>query len=115
MLRQGKTLGHIVSKNGICMNEEKFKVIVNMPKPENAREEQAFMGQCGYYQRFIFQYAYIDQPLYALIVAYDWKDECKQSFQKLRHTLMEAPILREPNWNKVFHVHSDASNLQLDA
>ena len=33
MMRQGKILGHIVSKNGICTDEEKIKVIVNMPKP----------------------------------------------------------------------------------
>ena len=77
MVRQGKILGHIVSKNGICTDEEKIKVIVNMPKPKNDREVQAFMGHCGYYQRFIFQYASIAQPLYALIVAYDWTDECE--------------------------------------
>ena len=71
MVRQGKFLGHIVSKNGICTNEEKIKVIVNMPRPKNAREVQAFMGHCSYYRRFIFQYASIAQPLYALIVAYD--------------------------------------------
>ena len=77
MVTQGKILGHFVSKNGICTDEEKIKVIVNMPRPENAREVQAFMGHCGYYKRFIFQYASIAQPLYALIVAYDWTDECE--------------------------------------
>ena len=105
---QGKILGHIVSKNGVCTNEEK-----NMPRPKNARKLQAFMGHCGYYQRFIFQYASIAQPLYALIVAYDRTDECEQSFQKLRNTLMEAPILQAPNWNKVLHVHTDASNFAI--
>ena len=71
------------------------------------------MGHCGYYRRFIFQYASIAQPLYALIVAYDWTDECEQSFQKLRTTLIEAPNLRAPDWNKVFHVHIDASNFAI--
>ena len=110
MVRQGKILGHIVSKNGIFTDEEKIEVIVNMPRPKNAREVQAFMGHCGYYRRFIFQYASIAQPLYALIVAYDWTDECEQSFQKLRTTLIESPILRASDWNKVFHMHIDASN-----
>ena len=71
MVRQGKILGHIVSKNGICMDEEKIKVIVTMPRPKNAMEIQTFMGHYGFYQRFIFQYAYIAQPLYALIMAYN--------------------------------------------
>ena len=69
MVRQGKNLFHIVSKNGICKDEEKIKVIVNMPRTKNAREVQAFMGHCKYYRRFI--YASIAQPLYALIMAYD--------------------------------------------
>ena len=68
MVRQSKILGHIVSKNGICTDEEKIKVIVNMPRPNNAREVQAFMGHCGYYRRFIFQYASIAQPLHTLIL-----------------------------------------------
>ena len=49
MVRQGKILGHIMCKNGICTDEEKIKVIVTMPKPKNDREVQAFMGHCGYY------------------------------------------------------------------
>ena len=113
MVRRGKILGHIVSKNGICTDAKKIKIIVNMPRPKNAREVQAFMGHCGYYQRFIFHYASIAQPLYALIVAYDWTDECEQSFQKLKTTLIEAPILRAPDWNKVFHVHIDASSFAI--
>ena len=86
MVRHGKILGHIVSKNGICTDKEKIKVIMNMPRPKNAREVKVFMGHCGYYWRFIFQYASIAQPLYALIVARNWTDECEQSFQKLRNT-----------------------------
>ena len=84
-----------------------------MPSPKNAREVQAFMGHCGYYRRFIFQYASIAQPLYELIVAYDWTYECEQSLQKLINTLMEASILRALECNKLFHVHIDASNFAI--
>ena len=71
MVRQGKILGHIVSKNGISTDEEKINVIVQMPRPNIAKEVQGFMGHCGYYQRFIFRFAIIAQPLYALIVAFE--------------------------------------------
>ena len=54
MVRQGKILGHIASKNGISIDEGKIQVIVNMPRPKNAKEVQGFMGHCGYSQRFIF-------------------------------------------------------------
>ena len=46
-------------------------------------------------------------------MAYNCTNECEQSFQKLRNTLIEAPILRAPDWNKIFHVHIDASKFAI--
>ena len=93
MVRQGKILGHIVSKNGISTDEEKISVIVQIPRPVNAKEVQGFMGHCGYYRRFIFRFAIIAQPLYALIVAFEWTDACEQAFQTLKEALVNAPTL----------------------
>ena len=59
MVRQGKIMGHIVSKNGISTNFEKIKIIVELPRPRNVRQVQSFMGHCGYYQRFISMYTII--------------------------------------------------------
>ena len=67
MVRQGKILGHIISKNGISTDEEKIAVIVTLPQPLNAKGVQVFMGHCGYYRRFIYMYAAIARPLYALL------------------------------------------------
>ena len=84
-----------------------------MMKPKKAKEVQAFMGHCGYYRRFMYQYAIIARPLYALIVEFIWTEECDTAFQKLKQALISAPIPRAPDWNKVFHVHVDASNFAL--
>ena len=113
MVRQGKILGHIVSKNGISTDFEKIKIIIELPRPKNAKQVQGFMGHCGYYQRFIFWFANIAQPLYALIVIFEWTKECEVSFQKLREAPINAPILRAPDWNKIFHVHVDASKFAI--
>ena len=37
------------------------------------------------------------------------------SFGKLKRKLIEAPILRFPNWSIKFHVHIDASGLAIGA
>ena len=113
MVRQGKIMGHIVSKNGISTDEAKISAIVAMPKSENPKQVQSFIGHCGYYRRFIFQYAYISRPLYALLVAFTWTEECDEAFEKLRKALISAPILRASYWNKIFHVHVDASNFAI--
>ncbi|MCO5570660.1 hypothetical protein L7F22_024387 [Adiantum nelumboides] len=109
MVRQGKMLGHIVSKNGISTDMEKILVIVELPRPLRVKEVQAFMGHCGYYRRFIYLYAIIAKPLYALITKFEWTDECEKAFQILKQRLISAPILKAPNWDKIFHGHVDAS------
>ena len=113
MVRQGKILGHIVSKNGISTDMDKIKIIAELPRPINAKGVQCFMGHCGYYRRFIFMYAVIAKPLYALLVEFEWTDDCEKSFMTLKNALVSAPILRPPDWNKVFHVHIDASNFAI--
>ena len=84
MVRQGRILGNIVSKNGIYTNLDKINIIVDLPRQTNVKEVQAFMGHCGYYQRFIYMYAMIAKPTYGLITSFEWKEECKESFKKLK-------------------------------
>ena len=38
MACQGKILGHIVSKNGISTDFEKIKIIIELPRPKNAKQ-----------------------------------------------------------------------------
>ena len=113
MVRQGKILGHIVSKNGISTDLEKINVIVDLPRPTNYKGVQVFMGHCGYYRRFIYMYAAIAKPLYALLVVFEWTVDCDISFEKLKKALVSAPILKAPDWNTPFHVHIDASNFAI--
>ena len=46
---------------------------------------------------------------------FNWIEECHLSFEKLKIKLVEAPILRFPNWLIKFHVHIDASGLAIGA
>ena len=109
MVRQGKILGHIVSKNDISTDLDKISVIVELPRPVNPKGVHIFMGHCGYYRRFIYMYAEIARPMHALLVVFEWTPECGISFEKLKKALITTPILRAPDWNKLFHVHIDAS------
>ena len=66
------------------------------------------MGHCGYYRHFIYKSSVIAKPLYGLVTAFEWTEECERSFQTLKQALITAPILRAPDYDKVFHVHVDA-------
>ena len=71
MVKKGRMLGHIVSKNGISTNLDKLNIIVDIPRPTNVKEVQAFMGHYGYYRRFIYMYVVIAKPIYGLITTFD--------------------------------------------
>ena len=77
------------------------------------KQVQGFMGHCGYYRKFIYMYAIIAQPLYALITIFIQTDECEESLNKLKACLTSALILKSPDWNKEFHVHIDASTYAI--
>ena len=42
-------------------------------------------------------YVAIAQPLYALLVVFNWTEDCDISFEKLKKALVSAPILKAPN------------------
>ena len=44
---------------------------------------------------------------------FNWIEECDILFKKLKRKLVEAPILRFPNWSTKFHVHIYASGLAI--
>ena len=58
-----KYLGHEVSAQGISIPPEYTSVIKEWPIPNTLKTLRAFLGKCGYYRRFIADYASISAPL----------------------------------------------------
>ncbi|MCO5575450.1 hypothetical protein L7F22_029251 [Adiantum nelumboides] len=97
MAKQRNILGYTVSKNDIATDMDKIHVIADLPRSTTVKGVQAFMGHCGYYQRFIYMYAIFAKPMYGLITLFVWTDECEESFNKLKQALTSAPILKAPD------------------
>jgi hypothetical protein len=90
-------LGHIISEDGISVDPEKIKEIVEWPRPTNVAEIRSFMGITGYYRRFIEIFSKISFPITSLQkkgVKFIWSQECQESFNKLKEWLTTAPILK---------------------
>ena len=80
----------------------------------NPKQVRVLLGHLGYYRKFIRYYVDMTYPLEELLIEYqefDWAEECNISFETLKRKLVEAPILRFPNWSTKFHVHIDGSGL----
>jgi hypothetical protein len=100
-------LGHIISGEGISVDPEKVKAIMDWPIPKNAHEIQKLYGFsrllpkiCGWIlQRSQSQLP----PLQRKGVKYEWTEECNKAFSELKRPLTSAPILRVPDMDKGFY------------
>ena len=113
-----KLLGHIVSGEGIQMDENKIAAVKNMKPPTNVKELQRFLGFIGYYRRFIKDFAKLAAPLYALLQKdkiWNWDADCNIAFSDLIQHMIVSPILRQPDLSLPFILFTDASNVALGA
>ena len=53
------------------------------------------------------------EELLKISVPFLCNPECTIAFETLKKRLIEALILRIPNWSKKFHVHIDASDISV--
>ncbi|KAL3694202.1 hypothetical protein R1sor_007853 [Riccia sorocarpa] len=114
----GVLLGHIICSEGILMDPGKVEKIWKQPAPTNRKELQRVMGMANFYRRYILNYAVLAAPVNALNrenVVFNWTSQCQEAFDLLKEKLSQGPILRPPNWNMIFHVHTDASGVAVGA
>jgi hypothetical protein len=111
-------LGHIISSEGIFVDHEKVKAIMEWPVPKNAHEVRSLMGLVGYYRRFVEGFLKIEKPITTLQhkgVRYEWTEECDSAFIELKRLLTSAQILRVLDMEKDFTVCMDALKQGLGA
>jgi len=117
--KQTNFLGHTISPEGIQPNKEKVKAIEDFPIPKNSKEIKSFLGLCGYYRKFIPDFAKIAKPMTIFLkkgAKVDTNnDEYNKSFEKLKTLIMSDPILICPDFTKTFQVTTDASNFAIGA
>ena len=105
-------LGHLISADGMQPLPEKLESTAKMPAPRNPKEVKQFLGQVGYYRKFVPRFADISQVLTHLTkkdVEFKWTPECENCFQILKEFLQQAPILRYPNPQASYTLYTDAS------
>jgi hypothetical protein len=64
--KETRYLGHVISSEGIAIEPEKIKTIMEWPVPKDAADIRSFMGITGYYRRFIEEISKIAYPITSL-------------------------------------------------
>lgn len=117
-------LGYIVTDKGIKPNEKKIKAIQEWPVPKNLKELRGFLGLMGYYRRFVKDFAKIAKPLTTLLrgernpnanpkIALN--EEQLGCFSTMKELITSENILTYPDFEKIFLITTDASNVALGA
>ena len=111
-------LGMIVGKDGIKIDQEKVKAILDCPAPLNVKGVRSFLGLANFYQRFIQDYTQVARPLNNLLkkdVVFEWKEAQQHAFDMLKKKFTTAPVLAYPDNNCQFHLECDTSNYTTGA
>ena len=111
-------LGYIVGQGKVCPPLSKVEAIAKVPRPENRRGLQRFLGMIGYYRRFVTNFSDVTAPLTELLKKgrrFQWTPECEHAFQSIKDLLTNRPILHSPDFKRPFKLATDASNLGAGA
>ena len=109
-------LGHVISESGIATDPKKIGSVKNWPTPKTLKDLRSFLGLCSYYRRYVFQFSTIAKPLHKLtekVETFSWTQECDNAFNRLKHTLINAPILAYPLSEGEFILDTDASGFGI--
>ena len=78
-------------------------VIKNSAPLWNLKEAHRFLGLISWYRCFIKDVAHIATPLHRLLkkrVKWEWTERNQEAFDKLKESLVTAPILVCQDWGK---------------
>ena len=84
-------LGHIISKQGLAVDPEKIKAIIEWPMLTDVSAVRSFMGIAGYYRIFVEIFSAIAYPITSLqrkVTKFEWNEKCQNSFEQLKLNLL---------------------------
>jgi hypothetical protein len=102
----------VISPEGITVDPDKVKDVLDWKPPTSVTQVQIFLGLAGYYQRFIPNFSKVSKPITELMkkgTKYVWSKDCDDVFQTLKKFLTTSPLLAQPDIDKSFDLHCDAS------
>jgi hypothetical protein len=118
MKEEISSLGHRVSANVLKVDPEKVRAVADWKVPKDVHGVRSFLGLANYFRRFLQGYSKMVVPLTNLTrkdKRWEWTEECREAFDKVKHALTNAPVLAPPELGKPFEMVSDAFGVGLGA
>jgi transposase InsO family protein len=111
-------LGYIVSTEGLKMQPNKVRAILDWPDLRNVKDVQQFLGLANYYRRFIHMFSGIVGPLTQLTrkeTPFRWGLGEIEAFKKIKTSFTTDPVLVTFDPERKITVETDASDYAMAA
>jgi hypothetical protein len=106
-------LGHVIGGGTVKMDPRKVQAIREWVAPIKVGELRSFLGLANYYRKFIKGYSKLVSPLTDLLQKgkpWTWDAACADAFEKIKSRIVAEPVLKLPDFDRPFEVHTDASD-----
>jgi len=104
-------LGVVIGPEGIKMEKEKVKGVLEWLTLKCVKDVQKFLGLANYYRRFIEEFAMVARPLHDLVKKekkWNWTEKEERAFKKLKKRFTKEPVLVAPDIDKKMRMEVDA-------
>ena len=115
-VREVEFLGVVIGPEGIKMEKEKVKGVLEWPTPKSVKDVQKFLGLANYYRRFIEGFATVARPLHDLVKKdkkWEWTEKEERAFKELKERFTKEPVLAAPDIDKKMRMEVDASDYAM--
>ena len=102
-VREVGFLGVVIGPDGIKMEEEKVKDVLEWPTPKYVKDVQKFLGLANYYRRFIKGFASVARPLHDMVKKdkkWEWTERQEKTFRELKEWFTKELVLVAPDIDK---------------
>jgi len=106
-------LGVVIRPEGIKMEEEKVKGVLDWLTPKGVKDIQKFLGLANYYCRFIKDFASIARPLHNIVKKdqkWEWMERQEGVFKELKKRFTKEPVLAALDLDKKMRMEVDVSD-----
>lgn len=111
-------MGHIFSQEGLKIDPDKVKAVLEMPSPEDVEGIQRVNGFVNYLAKFLPRLADQMEPIRRLTrqhTEFKWAEEQEKALQEVKRLVTTAPVLNYYGPKAKLEIQCDASKKVLGA